>query len=119
MTSNRTLPSLSPEDIARQAHQLWQERGCPTGCDDEIWLEAERKMDEGSKGGTTTEGSKKSTDSENPVPPQAAPALTEKDASLDAVKKQEARAPQVPHHTAPTTKPAATGKPIWPRGHSS
>ena len=32
------------DDIARKAHTLWKDRGCPTGIDDEIWLEAERQL---------------------------------------------------------------------------
>lgn len=32
------------DDIARKAHALWKDRGCPSGIDDEIWLEAERQL---------------------------------------------------------------------------
>lgn len=95
--------------IAREAHRLWQDRGCPAGCDDEIWLETERRMNEESQSDT----------SENPPSTQVAPALTEKDVMLDALQKQEARAPRVPHHIGPTSKPAVTGKPVWPKGHSN
>jgi hypothetical protein len=32
------------EEISRRAEQLWHERNCPTGCDDQIWLEAESEL---------------------------------------------------------------------------
>ena len=31
------------DDIARKAHTLWKDRGCPAGIDNEIWLEAEHQ----------------------------------------------------------------------------
>lgn len=31
----------SHDDIARLAHRLWEERGCPEGSPDEDWLRAE------------------------------------------------------------------------------
>jgi hypothetical protein len=34
----------SHEEIATRAEALWREKGCPQGCDDEIWLEAERQL---------------------------------------------------------------------------
>ena len=38
------MNSLNHDAIALQAHQLWHDRGCPVGCDNEIWLEAEWQM---------------------------------------------------------------------------
>ena len=32
------------EEIATRAEALWQYKGCPQACDDEIWLEAERQL---------------------------------------------------------------------------
>ena len=32
------------DEISRQAYELWQNRGCPTGRDLELWLEAERQL---------------------------------------------------------------------------
>lgn len=37
------------DEIALQAAQLWKDRGCPEGIDNEIWLEAERQLQEGSQ----------------------------------------------------------------------
>jgi hypothetical protein len=31
-------------EITTRAEALWREKGCPPGCDDEIWLEAERQL---------------------------------------------------------------------------
>jgi hypothetical protein len=35
---------FSRQDIATRAESLWRQRGCPQGCDEEIWLEAERQL---------------------------------------------------------------------------
>lgn len=106
-------PSLHPhDDIARQARLLWQERGCPVGCDDEIWIEAERQM-------SGAEGAKPVTAPENFATNPVSPAMAAKEAITTALQKQEARAPQVPHHTGPRAQPAVTGKPVWPQGHSN
>ena len=32
------------EEISRRAEQLWRERDCPAGCDEQIWLEAESEL---------------------------------------------------------------------------
>lgn len=42
----RPSPSviLTQEQIATRAHDLWVSRGCPTGADLDIWLEAERTL---------------------------------------------------------------------------
>jgi len=34
----------SHDEIATRAEALWREKGCPQGCDDELWLEAERQL---------------------------------------------------------------------------
>jgi hypothetical protein len=43
---NPPLPPspASEADIARRARVIWASRGCPEGCDVEIWLEAEREL---------------------------------------------------------------------------
>lgn len=35
---------LTHEAIAARARELWHEQGCPTGCDEAIWLEAEAEL---------------------------------------------------------------------------
>ena len=32
------------EEIAGLAYRLYEQRGCPQGCDLELWLEAERQL---------------------------------------------------------------------------
>ena len=45
MTSYRSNPSsLTHDEIALRAHRIWENRGRPSGYDDEIWLEAERQL---------------------------------------------------------------------------
>jgi hypothetical protein len=113
------------DEIALQAHQLWRDRGCPDCCDTEIWLEAERQLSGGSPraGGPTAdtfaERVEAETAAESVVEYHLSPAATEQEAIKAAIQKQEARAPQVPHHTGPAAKPPETGKPLWTRPHGS
>ena len=39
---NPDLPTR--EEVARRAHALWQERGCPEGSHEEDWIQAEREL---------------------------------------------------------------------------
>jgi hypothetical protein len=34
----------SHKEIATRAEALWRDKGSPQGCDDELWLEAERQL---------------------------------------------------------------------------
>ena len=45
-------------EIARQAENLWRDRGCPAGNDTEIWLEAERQLSGGRPAGSFSERAK-------------------------------------------------------------
>ncbi|HEY5552208.1 MAG TPA: DUF2934 domain-containing protein [Opitutaceae bacterium] len=96
------------DEIAQQAHKLWQDRGCPDGFDTEIWLQAEHELMETAAAA-----------SEIAIEHRAAHAAAEHEAETVAIQKQEARAPQMPHHNAPRGKPAETGKPLWKQPHSS
>jgi hypothetical protein len=94
------------DEIARHARKLWHDRGCPADRDTEIWLEAERELNE-----------RAAAESETAY--HLSPAQTEQKSIQAATQKDDARAPQVPHHTGPKAKPAETGKPLWTRPHSS
>jgi hypothetical protein len=37
-------PPPTRDQIQALAHALWMDRGCPQGCDVEIWLAAERQL---------------------------------------------------------------------------
>jgi hypothetical protein len=39
----------SIQDLAKLAYALWEQRGCPFGSPEVDWLEAERKLREGSE----------------------------------------------------------------------
>jgi hypothetical protein len=112
------------DHIANQAYQLWQERGSPVGHDVAIWLEAERQLSGNSpRAGdrlppTAAERAPAEMAAESVVEYQISPAVPEQVAIQAALQKQDARAPQVPHHTAPKGKPAETGKPLWTGPHS-
>ncbi len=113
------------DDIAQQAHHLWQDRGCPTNCDTAIWLEAEQQLCT-----SQAEESEPRADAfvtyargfnrpENPISYQVPPAATEQQVMQADQQKEDARAPQVPRHTGPKGKPPESGKPIWSKSHSS
>ncbi len=41
-----TTTSIAPihKEIAERARALWEKQGTPFGCDEEIWLQAEREV---------------------------------------------------------------------------
>jgi len=113
------MPTLTHDQIAQEAQQLWQQRGCPAGHDTEIWLEAERKLkDEPTADKFTTRASAEAA-SESEVENLLSPPESEQESIKAAVQKEAARAPHIPRHTAPKTKPAESGKPLWDKPHSS
>jgi hypothetical protein len=102
------------DEIARKAYELWQNRGCPAGCDLELWLEAEQQLSRGDQAGSTEHVRTTGSAVEANLPAAAA-----QQAAIRAEAQQKsARLPQVPHHTAPKGKPAEPGKPVWPKPHS-
>jgi hypothetical protein len=103
--------------IARQAYELWQNRGCPAGRDLELWLEAEQQLRDGGRA-AFTEHVKAETAAESAVEFNLSPAVSQQAAIRAALQQKSALLPQVPHHTAPKGKPAEPGKPVWPRPHS-
>jgi hypothetical protein len=107
------------DEISQEAQQLWQNCGCPAGRDTELWLEAERKLNENSAPNTFAARSSAEAAAESEVENLLSPAQSEQMSIQAAMQKDEARAPQVPHHTGPKTKPPETGKPLWTRPHSS
>ena len=36
--------TVAHEEIARRAYELWEQDGCPEGCSERHWLEAERQL---------------------------------------------------------------------------
>ena len=42
--STKQKVTLSPEQIAKRAYEIWQTKGCPHGQDREHWLQAEREL---------------------------------------------------------------------------
>jgi hypothetical protein len=107
------------DEITQEAQQLWQNYGCPAGRDTEIWLNAERKLNGDPAADTFVARASAEAASESEVENLLSPAQSEQMSIQAAMQKEDARAPQVPHHTGPKTKPAATGKPLWTRPHSS
>jgi hypothetical protein len=37
-------PEITEADIAQRAYQLWEARGCPDGCPEEDWFQAENEL---------------------------------------------------------------------------
>lgn len=113
------------EEIALHARHLWLDRGCPTQRDTEIWLAAEQQL---SPAAATTAAPKADifaaraltvTADENLAGYQLPPAASVQEAITTALQKKDARMPQVPHHTGPSSKPPVTGKPVWPKSHAN
>ena len=113
------------EEISQKAYALWQERGSLHGTDTEIWLEAERALREQQTPEATPEASgvaeriKAEASTPTTIKAPATATLPDKQAVTAELQKAAARAPQVPHHTAPATKPAPPSKPIWDKTHSA
>jgi hypothetical protein len=43
-SSSKQKATLSPDQIAKRAYEIWQAQGCPNGQDRENWLQAEREL---------------------------------------------------------------------------
>ncbi len=39
-----TSPQVPTEEIASRAYKIWQQQGCPHGCEEEHWRQAEREI---------------------------------------------------------------------------
>jgi len=111
----RFFPMKTPthDDVALRAYCNWQSYGCPEGSDIANWFEAEDQLSaEASDGEGGAEGD---ADSGTLSESQSASAVAEQ----AALQRKEARAPIVPQHAAPNTRPPETGKPLWSKPHSS
>jgi hypothetical protein len=90
------------EEIAQQAERLWQDRGCPQGQDEEIWLEAENQLnnqpsDEPRQtSALSVERVKAETAAESMVEYQITPAVSQDEAIKAALQKKDARAANPP-----------------------
>lgn len=105
--------SPTHNEIAHCAHEIWRARGHPNGFDQEIWLEAERQLTNGSP---TPEGIAAESDAGH-LPGTASP---DDIAAKAEIQRSTARAPQLQHgKNAPKPMPAESGKPLWSRPHSS
>jgi hypothetical protein len=47
--------TVAHEEIARRAYELWEQDGCPEGCSERHWLQAERQLRGSSFGGAPGE----------------------------------------------------------------
>jgi len=39
-----TAPSLTHQQIAQRAREIWRQKGCPVGQDEKNWIEAEAQL---------------------------------------------------------------------------
>ncbi len=118
------MNSPTHETVAQRAYQLWQERGCPADCDTEIWLEAERQLSADDSASppskaTSTARLKADTAAESNDEYHLPSVMPDEEAIKAAVKKHEARAPILPHTSAPKQKPPESGKPLYSKPHSA
>ena len=115
------------EEIAQRAHEIWNSRGNPDGCDQEIWFEAEGQLKaaspeaNGSGSGRSDPSHVRSESAAGHLPRSTASAPNLDDAAAKAaLQKNAARAPQLQHgKNAPKPAPAESGKPLWDKPHSS
>lgn len=108
------MTTHSHDIVAQRAYHIWQESGCPSGRDEEIWYEAERALGTGpsvASGTPSPDGEHKAVLGES----HSAHAVAESAAQ----QRKEARAPITAHKSAPKAKPPETGKPLWSQPHSS
>ncbi len=105
-------PSPTHEEIAQCAREIWKSRHCPSGCDDEIWFEAEGKLKDRS--------ARSDSPSHGAAEPKAPAPSPDDLAAKAALQMKAARAPQLQHgKNAPKPMPAESGKPLWDKPHSS
>ncbi len=98
------------KDIARQARQLWQDRGCPDGKDMELWLEAERMLNAG-ENQAFTERAKAETAAQSVVEYQISPPIPQNEAIKAALPQKPAPAKR-PSRDTLKNPPAAPGNTI-------
>ena len=108
------MSTHSHQTVALCAYQIWQDYGGPSGCDDAIWFEAERKLTAGAGISEVAAAPHAST---SPTLGESHSAHAEAEAA--AQQRRDARAPITPHIIAPKTKPTESGKPLWNQPHSS
>lgn len=84
------MTTLTHDEIARHARELWQDRGCPVDRDEEIWLEAERQLRDGGQAAFAKRAAAE-TAAESVVEYQITPAVPEQDAIQAALLKPAAR----------------------------
>jgi len=83
------MTTLTHDEIARHARELWQDRGCPVDRDVEIWLEAERQLRGGGEA-AFAERAAAETAAESVVEYQITPAAPEQEAIQAALMQPEA-----------------------------
>ena len=135
------MKTLTHEEVARCARQIWHEYGQPSGRDTEIWFEAERRLNAGTAdaGSAPSESDQENSrtvseskgavglahrePSDQATPPSAenvsAPPMPAKEEIQASQQKKSARAPKVAVKSAPKVSPAPPGKPLWNRPHST
>ncbi|HWA27044.1 MAG TPA: DUF2934 domain-containing protein [Lacunisphaera sp.] len=111
------------DEIARQARGIWQDRGCPTGIDTEIWLEAERQLSETasvaekSRPGAFADRAKSETAAESMVEYRISPPVSEQEA-IKAAQVRQTRTPKQPRQVVTAPKSAENGKASLERARS-
>lgn len=88
------------EETSRRAQELWEKYGRPSGRDDEIWLEAERELQQNASSGPGP--------SVEPAPTSAA--ATDAPATPATPANPPARAPQRPSRASATARMPGAGR---------
>ncbi len=125
--SMKNANSPTHEEVARRAREIWSARGCPGGCDTEIWQEAERQLAVGSpdSGSTVRDTSRTAGDAkgafaervqsetaaESAVEYLISPPVSEEEAVKAALQTQrsDASAPDLPAVIPSGTRKRSSG----------
>lgn len=100
------------QEVENRAKQLWEDYGRPSGRDTEIWYEAERQLSRGSPDSQTGTIVAPTKQLEEPHNNRA-------EREKAAQQKRDARAPIEPKKVSPPMPTPETGKPLYPKPHSS
>jgi hypothetical protein len=117
------------DETAQRAYQIWQDYGCPTGRDEDIWLEAEQQLQQHGSAKRYGKQQPASTSMVDRLRSETAaesidefhisPPVTEDQAIKAALQKKQARLQKTPTKTVPKHAPSENGKPLWSNSRSA
>jgi hypothetical protein len=115
------MNTCTHEEVAQRAYQIWQDSGCPSGRDEEFWLQAEKQiLDGGNEDSRPASRSmvdrlRSETAAESIAEFHISPPVSVDQAVNAALQKKPTRQSRSPFKS-PAKEPAmSSGKPGWNR----